>query len=61
MKAMSEEGVENVAKRKDLLKTLNAPFVNGYRVFCCVKIWTKGFKNVTHEVQINVNNLEREN
>ena len=55
-----EQGVEDPAKQKYLLSTLNKNFSNVFMCSCSMSLWKKGIKDVNVEVTINVNAVERQ-
>jgi len=58
MRTLWETGVENTEERETILATLNANLQKEFRLSCTARVWSYGFKNVKHELQINVNLVE---
>jgi len=59
LRAKWEEGLEDPAKRNDILLELNGPMENSIRCLCKLSVWSYGAANAAqHLSQINVNLID---
>ena len=53
-----DSGVEDPTKQEGILKSLNSHLQHNVRLYCKARVWKKGFKSESFEVQINANMAE---
>ena len=58
MRGLWESGVEDEEERVKVLDSLNASIGGNKKLHVTVKMWSYGYKTITHEAQVNVNAVE---